>query len=500
MRVTILLFILFPLSGFTQSDTLKTFVLEPQQLQQDFSYFRRLLEETHPGLYRYTSVEKMQGKLDSIQQRLDKPLPFYDFYKIILSVVADIRCSHTHALPRDAGSYMSSIKLLPFFVYPAEDKLIVLFNGSTDPNVTLGYELVKINGYAVDSISKIIKRYYWSDGAIELAKNNALQGGPFSLFYYMLIEQPEKFDLIFLDKEGKTYRTTVSAQTNREAQRLYARAPINKAANQFYNKRNKNPWRLDFVKDLPGTAYLRFDGFGGKGMHDGDKARAGMQKFMNESLQKMQSKKIQTLMVDVRSNGGGWDNQGVELFSYLMKQDTGVLYYKRLHAITDSSAFLAYSDLSEEDRKRVKSELRKEPDGTFTLRPEYNPDLLPIAPKPNRFKGDVYILSNEHSFSTTSEFLAACKTYKVGTIVGTEAGGAYGGGNGSSFISLRLPNSKIMVGTPLVYYQNAISDVQPADRGALPDYEVPIEAKDLLTDYDSQLEFVKELIRKKKTP
>lgn len=339
MRVTTLLFILFPLSGFAQSDTLKTFVMKPQLLQQDFAYFRLLLEQTHPGLYRYTSVEKMQRKLDSIQQLLVKPLPFYDFYKTILSVVADIRCSHTHALPRDAGSYMSMIKLLPFFVYPVEDKSIVLFNGSTDPNVTLGYQLLKINGHSVDSISKIIKRYYWSDGAIELAKNNALQGGPFSLFYYMLIEQPEKFDLVFLDREGKTYQTTVAAQPNREAQRLYARAPINKAANQFYNKRNKNPWRLSFVKDLPGTAYLRFDGFGGKGMHDGDKARAGMQKFMNESLQKLQSKKIRALIVDVRSNGGGWDNQGVELFSYLMKQDTGVLYYKKLHAITDSSNF-----------------------------------------------------------------------------------------------------------------------------------------------------------------
>ncbi|MFM8744986.1 MAG: peptidase S41, partial [Cytophagales bacterium] len=68
---------------FAQTDTLATKVLSAKQMQHDFIYLRRLLTETHPGLYRYTPKVKMQSKLDSIYNLLDRRLPFYEFYKII---------------------------------------------------------------------------------------------------------------------------------------------------------------------------------------------------------------------------------------------------------------------------------------------------------------------------------------------------------------------------------------------------------------------------------
>ena len=64
------IFLLLLLSGsvaFGQTiDTLKTATLTPQQMQEDFKLYRKMLEETHPGLYRYTSKSKIQNTLDSI--------------------------------------------------------------------------------------------------------------------------------------------------------------------------------------------------------------------------------------------------------------------------------------------------------------------------------------------------------------------------------------------------------------------------------------------------
>ncbi|MFM7486330.1 MAG: peptidase S41, partial [Cytophagales bacterium] len=140
-------------------------------MQQDFTYLRRLLTETHPGLYRYTPKVKMQSKLDSIYNLLDRRLPFYEFYKIITVLVSDIRCAHTNALPSaNFNGYISSIKSFPFFMFPIGGKLYVIFNGSTDTQVTLGYELTRINGHPVDSVIRVIKRHYWSDGFIESSK------------------------------------------------------------------------------------------------------------------------------------------------------------------------------------------------------------------------------------------------------------------------------------------------------------------------------------------
>ena len=117
--------------------------------------------------------------------------------------------------------------------------------------------------------------------------------------------------------------------------------------------------------------------------------------------------------------------------------------------------------------------MRAEADGTFTIREEYNTDLKLQYPKPNRFKGQVYILVNHRSASTTSEFVAVCKSNKVGILVGEESGGAYEGGNGASFITITLPHSKISVSTPLMYYQNAVVPAALKGRGTIPDYEVP---------------------------
>jgi hypothetical protein len=324
-----------------------------------------------------------------------------------------------------------------------------------------------------------------------------LQGGSFCLFYYTLIERPDQFDVEFKDLNGNLYRSTVPAQKYGVTERAYTKNKINQKANQLYNQRHKQPWRLSFPADVPATALLRFDGFGGKGMTTSESARLGMKNFMNDAMKKTESKKCTNLIIDVRSNSGGWDIQGVELFTFLMKQDTAVRYYQKMHAITDSSEFLNYSDLSADDRKNLKQELKKAADGTFTLRQEVTAELQPQLPKANRFKGNIYILQNERSFSSAAEFLAACKTYQVGTLVGMESGGAYEGGNGASFIHLDLPHSKIQIGSPLVFYSNATRDEFQRGRGTRPDHIVAVEPLDLVNNYDRQLEFVKKLIGKK---
>jgi C-terminal processing protease CtpA/Prc len=171
-----------------------------------------------------------------------------------------------------------------------------------------------------------------------------------------------------------------------------------------------------------------------------------------------------------------------------------VRYYARQHSITDSTEFLQFSDLSENDRKNVKQELAREADGTFTLKG----DGKPFTPKANRFRGKVYIVFNGRSASTTSEFLAVAHANRIGTFIGEESGGAYEGGNGGSFVHLSLPHSAIQVNTPLLYYDNAVGTPREKGRGTMPDYVVPFTIGSILNHTDEVGEFVKELIKKTK--
>lgn len=494
----ILLLVCFCAKAYAQQrDSLALKLLEPMGMQEDIGYLKRLLEETHPGLYRYTSKGQMLAKFDSILSESQKPIPFYDFYKLVAGVIADVHCAHTYSLPvKEMGYYERNYPAIPFFLFPVQGKLYVLFNFTDDPQVLPGFELVAVNGRSADSICNILKRYYWADGHIEVAKDAVLQGQFFNIFYYSFIERPTSFNLRFRTLQGDTMNYTVAAQTFSKAVKWLKKNPVNQQMDAWYNKKKeKFPWRLTFVKDLEATAMIRLDGFGGPGMDTEEKARDAMQQFIDASMEKINKNGTKNLVIDVRANNGGWDNQGVELFTYLLRSDTAVKYYRRKHSVTDSSAFLQYSDLSPEDLKNVKAELLKEEDGTYTLKAEKSPTLQLQKAKPNRFGGKVYILMDEKTFSTAAEFTAAARYYKVGIMVGQETPGAYDGGNGSSFIHLELPYSKIFVGTPLVSYQMENGVSKHDGRGTIPDYTVAFTIDDVLQHRDAQLEFVKKLIR-----
>lgn len=481
-------------------DSLKNKTLDTAAMQADFTYLRRLLLETHPGLYRYTAKEAIQAKMDSCEGLLNTMMPFYDFYKIIESLIADIHCAHTYSLPvKNIENYFNrSMKTLPFFLLPVQNKEYVLFNCTEDTSILPGYELLSINGQSMEDIRKIIMRYYWSDGLIEISKNVALKGQLFDILFYAIIDQPDRFHLTFKSLNGDTVTYKTTAETFSNYSKFIKKNPVNKQMNEWYNKKKPtHPWRVSFLEDLPAAAVLRFDSFGGEGAKTEDEAKLMFRAFMDKSLAEIEKRKCSNLIIDVRSNSGGWDNQGVELFTYLMKSDSAVKYYLRKHSITNNSEFLKFSDLSPEDLKTIKDELVVESDGTFTLKEEKSHTLQLQYPKPNRFKGKVYILLNHASFSTTAEFTAAAHYNKLGVFVGEESAGAYDGGNGGSFIHLELPNSKIAIGTPLIYYHMNVGDTKQKGRGTIPDYTIEVTLDDLINHTDSQLEFVKKLIRKK---
>ncbi len=481
------------------ADSLQTKILSSAAMQEDFAYLLKLLQQTHPGLYRYTSKEEASAKWDSSKALLRTPMSFYDFYKIIAATIADIRCAHTQALPvSDLEPYFNSyMKTIPFFLYPVEDKIVVILNLTPDTSIQPGYEVLSINGKSINEIKQIVTRYYWADGFIQSSKNQVLQGQWFDIFYYSFVARPDTFHITFKTLTGDTISYTTPAQTFASSLKWIKNNPVNQQMDAWYDKkRDKHPWRLSFPGDVPATAMLRFDGFGGEGANTEEEAQSTFRAFMDKSLKEIKKKNCTSLIIDVRSNGGGWDNQGIELFTYLMKGDTAVRYYRRQHAITDSSEFLRFSDLSPEELKSVKEELTPEPDGTFTLREDKNPTLQLQSPKPNRFKGNVYVLMDEKTFSTAAEFTAAAQANKEAVFVGEESGGCYEGGNGSSFIHLRLPNSGIAIGTPLVSYNMNVGEVLQKGRGTIPDYRVLFTLNDILHHIDPQFNLVKSLIRK----
>ena len=490
----ILLFLAKSISA--QTDSLQNKILKVEELKADFNFLRKILEETHPGLYRYTPKQQMHSRMDSIAGLLDKDMPFYDFYRILSALIADIRCAHTYILPKKAFQkfHTDEVKTFPFSVQVIGDQFFVVLNGTLDAHVKVGFELLAINGRKIDPIKQQIFRYLWADGYIQSSKTKTISEGYFPLFYYLYLEQPKEFVLTLKNLQGEIMEVKTPAQTWGETSKNFTKNPVNQKLLKIYQPKNKKdkhkPWRLEFLSE-PKTALLKLRNFGGG--NDEDQARKKMHDFMNDCMKKLHSKKTENLIIDLRYNGGGWDIQGVELFTFLANEPAR--YYNRLHAIADSSEFLRFSDLSPEDLKNIKKELKPEPDGTFSVKEEFSEQLKLQNPKPNRFKGKIYFLMNGGSASAAAEFLAVAKSNQLGVFIGEESGGAYEGGNGGSFLHFDLPHSKISFGTPLLYYDNAVSKPKEKGRGTLPDYFVANNIQDMIRGVDTQLNFTLKLIK-----
>lgn len=496
MRIIIIL-LLFPLTAFTQSDPFSNKILAPHEMQEDFSYLRKVFEETHPGLYRYTSKNVMQSKLDSLEKLLKAERSFYDFYRIVSRLISDIRCAHTHLLPTKdfTAFYNNQIKTFPLMLFFTEGSYYVTVNGTADTSIKPGFELLSINGESIHSIRAEMQRGLWSDGYNQTGKNKVLGEGFFPLFYYLLIEQSESFVLKMKDLDNTEIDRTVPAQYLDETKHFFKSNPVNKEILDIYQPKNKlenkKGWRLA-ITEKENIGIIRINAFGGG--RSEEEARQKMKAFMDGCMKKLRKQKVTDLILDLRNNGGGWDIQGVELFTYFMDKPTRC--YKRLHCQTDSTEFFSLSDLSAKDLSNVKKELRKETDGTFSIREEFSEQLQIQQPKKNRFTGKVYVLANGGSASACAEFIAYAKSNKSIIVVGEETGGVYEGGNGGSFLNFELPNSKIKIGSPLLYYDNDVTPPVEPGRGVLPDYVVDQKISDLLKGTDTQFNYALELIRK----
>jgi C-terminal processing protease CtpA/Prc len=212
-----------------------------------------------------------------------------------------------------------------------------------------------------------------------------------------------------------------------------------------------------------------------------------LSEFYQESFDAMKARGTKTLILDLRSNGGGADELGKQLLSYLL--DKPFKYYDDL--VVNALEFKFTRDRF----WQTADEMEHRPDGKYRMVKHPNWGLQ--EPSKPTFAGKVYILINGGSFSTTAEFLSHIQFHKRATFIGDESGGGYYGNTSGQGINLTLPNTKINVRIPLVSYYLAVGgyEAPAALRGVLPDHPIDYSIEDLLAGKDKELDKALELAR-----
>ncbi|HEV7424426.1 MAG TPA: S41 family peptidase [Candidatus Paceibacterota bacterium] len=408
-------------------------------LRSDFLLLRDTMQKIHPAMYRYSGKKEIDHIFDSCYATIRDSMSLVDFYLLTRIAVAAIGDGHANSkLSRElTSSYMANTKLFPAMVLFIHNKAYI-FCCKQYPSLN-GTQLVSINGHPLKEIVQKLFSYITTDASIESRKNWELPED-FHLLFNTVYGSQERYVVSYKSAASETMTTTLLADTIKN---FVCKGPFDRPARYL---------KLNYGTNNTAVLTLQtfFNGFLEQTGED-------FKKFLDSAFDDIRNRKVKSLLIDVRSNQGGNDDNGALLYSYLSK--TPFRYYSSLETVH----------------------------GQFT---ENGHSLLGLQqPEKNHFDGKVFVLMNGRSFSGVAEFAAIARSNNRAKFIGEECGGGYYGNSSGDEAMVTLPHTQITARIPLIKYTMAVKSEQAKDGGIHPDYPIDLTMGDLIAHTDGQLEY-----------
>ncbi len=483
----------------------------PRKLRKDADFAYKKLQELHPDLYWYISKDRLDKKFEILKNNLQEPLYSKEFYVQLAPVIASIKQGHTSIFPPNKKKTKDEKKVKikrsnPFkFIrlQRLDNKLFITKNFSKDSTILIGSQLLNVENEKVENLLPSFQKLTTSDGYNKTFVPQ-FTGRYFGMFYANTHKKRDSI-LLTLQYNDSIYHKYLYAMSKKDSLNKnkakdslkHRLTKIEKKLSKKnvkvrkiweykygYNKHSKEKTR-DFKFIIPDSlhtiSYIKIRRF----------IKGGYKGFYKESFAKIDSAQSKNLIIDLRGNLGGSLTEIDELYSYLSEKEylfieeakmtkSKSFIYPMMHSkswITKTVTTLLYPILIVYQGIKV-----KKIDG----KPNFQFKSSKVKkPKPNNYKGTVYVLIDGTSFSASSVISAHLKATKRATFVGDETGGAYNGTVAGMFANIELPNSKIRMRVGLMNIKTPYS-IEPDGFGITPDVYI----KTTRLDKDEQLDWV----------
>lgn len=415
-----------------------------KQLAEDLKYTKERLEQYHPRLYQYQSKEQWNHNFVQASSMLDSRMKEDVFFRELTPIIAGIRCSHTTVRTSEIfyEALNEQYSLIPLDIFVVGKKAWVVHNFGGGSQVTPGTQILTINGISTAEILRTLYARLPADGYNTTYKKYQIIKN-FPRIYSQYIGYSKSYMIDGLSPEGLEVRDELPAMADWQ---------LEEAMNTAYPERASyisHPYRFELQPSIS-TALLTIKGF----WAPNDVAYAT---FLEGVFRTLQQERIGNLIIDMRGNSGGLPIFAAELLSYLAKDE------------------FTYFSLP-------------------IQRAQDDPLFKPWKPRPNSFRGNLYILMNGGCVSTAGHFLSLIKYHQLGTLIGEEAGGSFTCNDNS--IKIHLPNTGIRLNIPRTVFQTAVSGFQIGDR-VVPDHVVQPTIDDLVYGMDAEKLYAMNLIKDK---
>lgn len=498
-------------------------LISVEKMKQDVDFTYQKLQRLHPNLYGYIDKGALDYKFDSVKKTITSPLKPLGFYKKLSPLVAAVRQGHSQVYTPTKQFTKKEAKILEkkgtgpisqFDLDVIDNKLYVLKNKSQDQSIQAGAEIISMNNISPSELIAEYDSYFSSDGFNTTYKSAVATRKMASYFTYekgitdsiryqfkfkdsittstiarKAPEKPKKDSLKEKTPQIKKVLTQAQKETQKEARKALKR----KKRINGYNKDAQNFTRnFNFAAKDSSVALMKIRGFKNK----------SYKTFYKESFQQLQDSKTKTLILDLRSNGGGRLAEIADLYSYLA--DSSFVFLDKSEVVSRASLLRgSYFETNSLPQKMIKIifaplaytfalfEVRKEEDGKY-----YTQSFTKVKePKATAFKGKIYVLINGGSFSASSIISSNLKGSGRATFVGQETGGDYNGTVAGFMPEIKLPNSQLIVRIGVMnvvpHYKTPV-----IGHGIYPDQEIVPTLQDKIEGKDPELQWIVNEINK----
>jgi C-terminal processing protease CtpA/Prc len=473
-----------------------------QELCQDLDSAVWRIEHVHPNCYAYTPKVLFRQAVAALRNRIVRPMTRAEFSRLLTPLVARLQCGHTFV--RDAADYSfyrdSNGRLCPFDVDIIAGRLFVQRNYAKNLPDETGYtpkagtEITSINGIpAKHIIATLLANQSFE---LESPKTSAVA---------------RRFRREIFDSFGwgTTFAMVCKEMYKERTSATPKRVVLSGLTNTEYTERKRQTDSLEsgllysFKKltTADGTMVGYVDVRGMVPPED----RPRFEAFLKESFATMRRDSASALIVDVRNNAGGDSQSGDVLLDYFADKPWSQFGSTEIYP----NAYVKGVYGEEEYRRAYGDEAWSARNDTMLVN-RHNELTTPTSDNVVRFRGaissggkpanapprNIVVLMSPKTFSSAYSFVCAVKAFKLGILVGQEAGGAYGG-YGQCFIQ-PLPNTgvEMWIATKR-FFPPAIAG-QKAGSALMPDVYVKMKPENMLAGRDAVVErALKEIMRAK---
>lgn len=432
-----------------------------QQAREDFDLAVAAVEAGLPDITWFQSAEDWEAAKRRARQVLPAVRDGDGLFRVLRPLLSRIGEGHL-SLKRSAAlraADREALGLLPIDTLWTEAGAWVTAGWGEAADIPGGTRLLAIDGQPVDALLREAMSGLGHDGRIATGVMRDIDGAGYARVRHWMRGGAAQYRLRLQDGEGHVSERVVQgvAAAMRQAMEKPAMSPL--ATLEWLDRH---------------TALLTVPTFSNRRYRE---AGSDYQALIRTHFDALQAGGAQTLILDLRDNGGGSEGNENALFSFLVREPL-----RKYASVEARGATLSVRDAHgrsytvevygpKEQRRQARlqgdrlSRLNEPPEGLMS-------HWAPASPV---FTGRLIVLAGGNTFSGAAELSSMLHHVRRGLFIGEEVAGAHAGNTSGYPWEIELPNSHMQLHVPLLRFRFAWdgSTEIPRGRGVPPHCAVP---------------------------